>query len=73
MLRDLQAVEALAASLEVTAPVTMAEAGGAQALIARHGHRTGAWFWSVAPLPEALWARMAAEHQAPHRSHTGDD
>ena len=72
MLRDLKAAETLTASLEATAPVTVAEAGGAQALIAKHGHRTGAWFWSVASLPEALWARMADEHQASHRANVGD-
>lgn len=72
MLRDLDAVDALAASLEATAPAAVAEAGGAQALIAKYGHRTGAWFWTVAPLPEALWARMAAEHQARHRVGVGE-
>jgi hypothetical protein len=72
MLRDLDAVELLAASLEATAPLAVAEAGGAQALIARHGHRTGAWFWSIAPVSEVLWARMADEHQAAHRANVGD-
>lgn len=67
MLRDLDAAEALAASLEGTAPVTVAEAGGAQALIAKHGHRTGAWFWSIAPVEDWLWEKMAEEHQAEHR------
>jgi hypothetical protein len=67
MLRDLDAVEELAASLEGTAPITVAEAGGAQALIAKHGRRTGAWFWSIAPITDALWEKMADEHQARHR------
>jgi len=72
MLRDLMAVEALAASLEATAPITVAEAGGAQALIAKHGHRTGAWFWSIAPVEDSLWEKMVEEHQAPHRTNVGD-
>lgn len=72
MLRDLRAVEALAASLEATAPRTIAEAGGARALIASGGHRTGAWFWTIAPLSEALWERMAEEHQARHRVNPGE-
>ena len=73
MLRDLDAVEALAASLEDTAPITVAEAGGAQALIAKHGRRTGAWFWSIAPVEDSLWEKMAAEHQAMHRVSTGQE
>lgn len=73
MLRDLHAVEALAASLEATAPRTIDAAGGAHALVARHGHRTGAWFWSIAPVSEALWERMAEEHQARHRANPGED
>lgn len=73
MLRDLRAVEALAASLEATAPRTIADAGGAHALIASGGHRTGAWFWTIAPMSEALWQRMAEEHQARHRVNLGDD
>jgi hypothetical protein len=72
MLRDLDAVEVLAASLEGTAPITVAEAGGAQALIAKHGHRTGAWFWSIAPIPDALWEKMADEHQRKHRVSVGE-
>ena len=72
MLRDLDAVEVLAASLDATAPLAVAEAGGAQALIAKHGHRTGAWFWSITPVSEALWAKMADEHQAAHRANAGD-
>jgi len=72
MLRDLDAVETLVASLENTAPIAVAEAGGAQALIARHGRRTGAWFWSIAPLSVLLWERMADENQAPHRTNPGD-
>lgn len=72
MLRDLQAVEALAASLEATVPLAVADAGGAQALIAKHGHRTGAWFWSIAPIEDAAWEKMADEHQAKHRVNLGD-
>ena len=67
MLRDLMAAEALTGTLAATAPRTIAEAGGAGALVAAHGHPTGAWFWSVAPFPADLWERMADEHQAPHR------
>jgi hypothetical protein len=73
MLRDLDAAEVLAASLEATAPVAVAEAGGAQALIAKHGHRTGAWFWSIAPIPDVLWEKMADEHQARHRVSVGEE
>lgn len=72
MLRDLHAVEALAASLEATAPCSIKAAGGAHALIAAHGRRTGAWFWSITPLSEALWERMAEEHQARHRACLGE-
>jgi hypothetical protein len=73
MLRDLDAVEVLAASLEGTAPIAVAEAGGVQALIAKHGHRTGAWFWSIAPIPDALWEKMADEHQAKYRVSVGQE
>lgn len=73
MLRDLSAVEVLAASLEGTAPITVAEAGGAQALIAKQGHRTGALFWSIAPVEDSLWERMADEHQARHRASVGHE
>lgn len=73
MLRDLDAVEALAASLEITAPIAVAEVGGAQALIARHGHRTGALFWSIAPVEDSLWEKMADEHQAKHRVNAGEE
>lgn len=72
MLRDLVAAETLASSLSATAPSAVAEAGGAQALVASRGRRTGAWFWSIAPLPDGLWERMADEHQASHRSNAGD-
>lgn len=68
MLRDLVAVGTLAKSLDATAPQAVAEAGGAQKLIAAYGRRTGAWFWTVAPMPDGLWERMAEEHQAAHRS-----
>lgn len=67
MLRDLVEAEALTGTLAATAPRTIAEAGGAQALVAARGHPTGAWFWSISPVPDMLWERMADEHQAPHR------
>jgi hypothetical protein len=73
MLRDLDAVEALAASLEATAPIAVAEAGGAQALIAKYGHRTGAWFWSIAPVEDSLWEKMAEEHQTKNRVSVGEE
>jgi len=73
MLRDLLAAEALTGTLAATAPRTIAEAGGAQALVAARGHPTGAWFWSVAPLPADLWERMADEHQTTHRVNGGED
>lgn len=73
MLRDLMAAETLVENLAVTAPVAVAEAGGAQALVAERGRRTGAWFWSVAPLPDAVWEKMADEHQAPRRANVGDE
>lgn len=72
MLRDLMAAEALTGTLAATAPRTVAEAGGAQALVATRGHPTGAWFWSISPIPDALWEKMASEHQASHRSNAGD-
>lgn len=64
ILRNLQAAEALAATLTATAPMTMAAAGGANQLVARLGQPTGALFWSIQPMPESLWEQMAAEHQA---------
>lgn len=67
MLRDLMAAEALAASLTGTAPLAIAAAGGAHQLVARYGQPTGAWFWSIKPMPEALWVAMAEEHQASQR------
>ncbi len=73
MLRDLMAAEALVASLEATAPQAVAALGGAHALVAEWGRRTGAWFWSVAPLPDAIWERMADEHQSALRSNVGED
>jgi len=72
MLRDLIAVGVLAESLTATAPQAVAEAGGAEKLIAAHGRRTGAWFWTLAPMPDGLWERMAEEHQAPHRANAGE-
>ncbi|MCA3657045.1 MAG: hypothetical protein IOB85_09280 [Methylobacterium sp.] len=64
MLRNLEAAEALAATLTATAPITMAAAGGADQLVASYGQPTGALFWSIQPMPEPLWEQMAAEHQA---------
>lgn len=72
MLRDLMAANALAEVLAGTAPIAVAEAGGAHQLVARYGQPTGAWFWSIKPMPEALWAAMAEEHQAMHRANAGD-
>lgn len=73
MLRDLMAAEALTGTLAVTAPRTMTEVGGAQELVAAHGHPTGAWFWSISPVPVDLWERMADEHQTMHRVNGGED
>lgn len=71
MLRDLLAAEALVASLEATAPFAIAAEGGAHQLVARFGSPTGAGFWSIVPA-ESLWMQMAEEHQARHRTKTGD-
>lgn len=72
MLRDLMAVEALAESLTATAPLAIAAAGGAHQLVARYGSPTGAWFWAIKPMPEALWVAMAEEHQASQRGSSGE-
>lgn len=72
MLRDLMAAEALTGTLAATAPTTIAEAGGAHALVASMGHPTGAWFWSISPVSADLWERMADEHQAAHCANVGD-
>ncbi|MFG1364117.1 hypothetical protein [Xanthobacter versatilis] len=72
MLRNLMAAEALTGTLTATAPRTMTEAGGAQALVAAHGHPIGAWFWSISPVPVDLWERMAEEHQQASRASSGD-
>ena len=72
MLRDLVAAEALAESLTATAPLAIATAGGAHQLVARYGQPTGAWFWSIKPMLEALWVAMAEENQAKHRANAGD-
>jgi hypothetical protein len=72
MLRDLVAVEVLAASLTATAPTTVAAAGGAHQLVARLGQPSGAWFWAIRPMPETLWVAMAEEHQAKHRANSGE-
>jgi len=71
MLRDLLAVEALARSLNETAPKAIAAAGGTQFLVAKYGRPTGAWFWSLVPTPELLWLSMSEEHQAGHRANVG--
>lgn len=71
MLRNLMAAEALADSLAATAPAAVAEAGGANSLVASMGHPTGALFWSISPVPAELWERMADEHQVPHRANLG--
>ncbi len=72
MLRDLMAAEALAVSLTATAPIAVAAAGGAHQLVASFGRPSGAWFWTIRPMPEALWVAMAEEHQAKHRANAGD-
>jgi hypothetical protein len=72
MLRDLMAANALAEVLTGTAPIAVAEAGGAHQLVARYGQPTGAWFWSIKPMPEALWVAMAEEHQATQRGSSGE-
>jgi len=73
MLRDLMAAEALTGTLAATAPRTIAEAGGAQALVAAHGHPTGAWSWSISPVPIELWEKMADEHQQASRANSGGE
>ena len=72
MLRDLMAAEALAASLEATAPIAVAAAGGAHQLVATLGQPSGGWFWTIRPMPEPLWVSMAEEHQARHRASVGE-
>lgn len=66
-LRDLRAAQALSAALTETAPVAVDAAGGANALVAKFGRPTGAQFWRLRPLPEQLWAAMAAAHSARSR------
>lgn len=73
MLRDLMAAEALTGTLTATAPRTIVEAGGAQALVAARGHPTGAWFWSISPIPDSLWERMADEHQQASRASSSEE
>lgn len=73
MPRDLMAAEALIGTLAATAPRTVANAGGAQALVAARGHPTGAWFWSISPVPVELWERMADEHQQASRANSGEE
>jgi hypothetical protein len=72
MLRNLAAADALVTTLTATAPMTMAAAGGADQLVARFGQPTGAFFWTLEPMPELLWEQMAAEHQARLRTSPGD-
>lgn len=72
MLRDLMAAQALVETLEATAPIAVAEAGGANRLVAYMGHPTGALFWSISPVPAELWERMADEHQQVSRANSGD-
>jgi hypothetical protein len=72
MLRDLLAPDDLASRLEATAPLAVEAEGGGAALVALYGAPTGAPFWLLRPMPEGLWASMAAEHQAPHRGNVGD-
>ena len=61
-LRDLRAAQALLSALYLTAPVAVAAAGGAAALVAKCGRPTGARFWGLRPMPEGLWEAMAREH-----------
>ena len=72
MIRDLMAPDDLASRLEATAPRAVEAEGGAAALVALYGARTGAEFWLLRPMPEALWEAMAGEHQAAHRGNAGD-
>ncbi|WP_174801467.1 hypothetical protein [Martelella limonii] len=72
MLRDLMAAEALATSLASTAPLAIAAAGGAHQLVAGHGQPTGAWFWLITPMSDALWVAMAEENQTRHRGNLGE-
>jgi hypothetical protein len=73
MLRDLMAVEALVQSLEQTAPKAVVAAGGAQLLVSKFGRPTGAWFWSIMPMPETLWLSMAQEHQEKSRGNGSEE
>ena len=72
MIRDLMAPDDLASRLEGTAPRAVEAEGGGAALVALYGSPTGALFWVLRPMPEALWEAMAGEHQAPHRGNVGD-
>lgn len=67
-LRDLRAAEALARSLEATAPGVVALEGGGDALVCRFGRPTGAHFWMLKPFPEDLWEAMAHEHAERQRT-----
>lgn len=66
-LRDLRAAQALSTALVETAPVAVAAAGGADALVAKFGQPTGALFWALRPMQDWLWEAMAAEHGARSR------
>jgi len=76
LLRDLVVVEDLIARLDATAPETCRRHGGAQAMLAGFGIVTCIGYWRLefgaAPEGIALWEEMAAEHQAIHRSNTGE-
>lgn len=73
MIRDLMAPDDLASRLEATAPRSVEAEGGAASLVALYGSPTGALFWLLRPMPEALWEAMASEAQAAHRGNEGDD
>ena len=73
MLRDLRAVEALVASIAITAPETCERNGGAQAIFGAFGGGPtciGYWRLNLAASAAgvALWEEMAAEHQARQRA-----
>jgi hypothetical protein len=63
-LRDLKAAEALARSLEQTAPGVVELEGGGDELVRQLGRPTGALFWALQPFPPDLWEAMAREHIA---------
>lgn len=73
MLRDLVEADDLARRLDETAPGVVALEGGGDALVRLHGRRTGAWFWSLGPMPPELWEALARENNERHRVAVGDD